>query len=297
MNIKVLCAHQTCTYFLGKSLYIPLTSRSNCCTLPETRGPGFKLPRSVVASLLRVRDYETRNGNNIKTGDILANDRTTTESKEENEERQHISSSQEEKIKLPKNSYSRVPSSPLLNDEQLYPTSDMILSEVQQYCKAKEPPQSIVFAGEGEPTLRLQTLMKLSEKIKYNGMIYKGDCSIRIVTNGLVLANLGHQSRKILEQLKSKGVDGLSIALMTSCPGGYIDLMQPYTCRVEDKTMKMSGERDAHEKVCELIQNAVEIGFHVECTGVDRSSVDKKMAENLAKELGAHSFRWRPYFP
>jgi hypothetical protein len=63
MNIKVLCAHPTCTYFLGKSLYIPLTSRSNCYTLPETRGPGFTLPRAVVASLLRVREYEARNDN------------------------------------------------------------------------------------------------------------------------------------------------------------------------------------------------------------------------------------------
>jgi hypothetical protein len=117
-------------------------------------------------------------------------------------------------------------------------------------------------------------------------------CSIRIVTNGLVLANLNDQSREVLQQLKSKGVDGLSIALMTSCPREYVNLMQPYTFCMEGESLK-----GAHKKLCELIQDAVKLGFHVECTGVDRSFVNKKMAEKLANELGAHSFRWRSYFP
>jgi len=305
MNIKVLCTQPTCTYVLGKSLYIPLTSRSNCYTLPETRGPGFKLPRSVVASLVRVRDYEIRN-DQIIHGGLLANDGISP-GKEGGKDDDHtvlnqtISNSQqdqEEKIALPKYKYSRVPSWPLFNhDEQLYPTAEMILSEVQNYVQGSDPPKSIVFAGEGEPTLRLQTLMKLSENIKYRMIksLDDCDCSIRIVTNGIVLANLNHGSRRgILEQLKSKGVDGLSIALMTSCPREYIDLMQPNVCSVEAENL---NDANSHEKLCELIQDAAQMGFHVECTGVDRSFVDKQMAEMLANELGAYSFRWRPYFP
>ena len=46
------------TYSLGNDLYVPLTSRCNTVTLPETRGPNFLLPASVAASLCRVRDLE-----------------------------------------------------------------------------------------------------------------------------------------------------------------------------------------------------------------------------------------------
>ena len=47
------------TYTLGRSLYVPLTSRCNSVPLPATRGPGFALPRSVAESLVGVRDAES----------------------------------------------------------------------------------------------------------------------------------------------------------------------------------------------------------------------------------------------
>ena len=50
------------TYALGRSLYVPVTSRCNAVPLPATRGPGFALPRRVAAALLRVRDAECHRG-------------------------------------------------------------------------------------------------------------------------------------------------------------------------------------------------------------------------------------------
>ncbi|KAL3764959.1 hypothetical protein ACHAW5_006667 [Stephanodiscus triporus] len=46
------------TYSLGRSLYVPLTSRCNSVPLPTTRGPGFALPTSVASALINVRDAD-----------------------------------------------------------------------------------------------------------------------------------------------------------------------------------------------------------------------------------------------
>lgn len=46
------------TYQLGRSIYIPLTSRCNSIPLPVTRGPGFVLNSDVVDVLQNVRLVE-----------------------------------------------------------------------------------------------------------------------------------------------------------------------------------------------------------------------------------------------
>ena len=50
------------TYQLGRSLYIPLTSRCNSIPLPITRGPGFVLNSHVVDVLRNVRQVEHYGG-------------------------------------------------------------------------------------------------------------------------------------------------------------------------------------------------------------------------------------------
>ena len=46
------------TYTLGRSLYVPITSRCNTIPLPSTRGPGFLLPRGVADALIQVRNAD-----------------------------------------------------------------------------------------------------------------------------------------------------------------------------------------------------------------------------------------------
>ena len=174
----------------------------------------------------------------------------------------------------------------ITNDALLFPTADTLLHEIRNHLQSQET-QSIVFAGEGEPTLRLQTLLSISHQIQREE--YYNDIPIRIVTNGLILAGMAHR-KNVLEELKVKGIDELSVALMTSCPKQYHELMKPNGMGVGDDT-------NAHSEVCDLIQDAVHIGLRVECTFVDHGFVDKVLAEKLGDELGAVSFRWRPYFP
>ena len=273
------------TYTLGKSLYIPLTSRSNSLTLPQTRGPGFSLPDPVIQSLNNVRRAEY---------DYNWSDYPTA---------QKIDFKPLQLDKSPEEGKARIepPIFPMVktavwreifeDDERMQPTAETLFEEVKEHLESTET-ESVVFAGEGEPTLRLQTLLSLSEQIQQELGRKSKSIPVRIVTNGLVLGAGVKDRGKMLKELKLKGVNELSIALMTSCPTKYNNLMQPCIDNLEN-TAGMS----VHGEICTLIRDAVDIGFYVECTGVDRGDTfDMAQAETLATELGA-SFRWRKYFP
>jgi hypothetical protein len=277
------------TYTLGKSLYIPLTSRCNSLTLPQTRGVNFVLPNSVISSLLNVRLAEDHQSDNVSISDydsqITLEDRSI----------------------LPPNNLSWKVEEPWTNQSVAtsktipeFPSTHALFQEVKHHLELHvHDIDSIVFAGEGEPTLRLEALETLASQIycfmkTYNtnemNMMKK---PMRIVTNGLVLCTHPEKERKnVLHRLLSSGVQTLSIALMTSSPHQYETLMQPigFSCCSDD-------DSQIHSKLCELVQDAVRIGFNVELTGVDHEYVDKQLANNLAQELGASSFRFRPYFP
>jgi len=259
------------TYTLGKSLYVPLTSRSNSYTLPQTRGPNFLLPSSVVSSLLLLRKIESdptsdQNGNDFDESEIR----------------------KKEKCVMPLSLSQMVPGCPFLNDELLHPSADLLLNEIRENLNLGDT-KSVVFAGEGEPTLRLETLKLLCQKI--NSEYGNDNINMRIVTNGLVLSHM-EDRKSVLSNLKQNGVDELSVALMTSCNKQYDDLIKPTSNELNDE-----GLSNSHAKLCQMIQDAIEVGLTIECTGVDRDFVDKGLAEDLADKLGASSFRWRPYFP
>jgi hypothetical protein len=180
------------------------------------------------------------------------------------------------------------------------PSTNTLFQEVKHHLELRmDEIDSIVFAGEGEPTLRLEALESLASQICY----FMKECKtkemdntrcikpMRIVTNGLVLCK--HPEREqVLCRLFSSGIQTLSIALMTSSPQQYDTLMQPvgFNSFSHDDT-------HVHSLLCGLVQDAVRIGFDVELTGVDHDEIDKGLANDLAVELGASSFRFRPYFP
>ena len=275
-------------YTLGKSLYIPLTSRSNCLTLPQTRGPNFQLPNSVISSLMHVR--------NLEGGTETAMPETF------NFNLECVEDGKSRMPELPFNS-NKVPSKPIKDEEGMNPSIDLIFSEIREYQSEHKDISAFVFAGEGEPTLRLNSLLALSQRIQESLGTNDDDddddddddrIPIRLVTNGLVLANLFDVDRKnVLNHLKKNGVNELSIALMTSCAEQYEMLMQP----TSHKDDVYGTNKNWHTRLCEMIQDATNVGLDIECTGVDRDFVDKAAAEELAKSLGASVFRWRPYFP
>lgn len=140
------------TYSLGNSLYIPLTSRSNSLTLPQTRGPGFRLPPAVVASLCRVRDAEA----GTVRWDPWCRWLDTQDANQRLPDPLEMVSS--------------------LTEHNRRPTATELLLEI---AESNTQYEHVVLAGEGEPTLRMSLLQEITKALapKFS--------SIRVVTNGL----------------------------------------------------------------------------------------------------------------
>ena len=280
----------TLTYALGRSLYVPLTCRSNTRTLPETRGPGFVLPTDVVSSLLEVRRLELLGG----AGDdvILADSKLGRNSGA------GVSLSTDGKMHLPPLDLPYVShlddataSSPqIVTDEMLCKD---IESRFQHAKRNNLQYDSLVIAGEGEPTLRLSTLLDVVRRpIRSSSFGYTTPSTIRVVTNGLgdAVPGNGRGGESCAQRMKEAGVSGVSVALMTASSDQYDELMMP--CLADTVSFP------AHEVVCDFIVSAIDVGLGVEVTGVDRIEVDKAATESLAKSLGVvDPVRWRPYFP
>ena len=257
------------TYSLGKSLYIPLTSRCNSNTLPETRGPNFELSTEIVATLCRVRDAE--------------NQTEKWESWYSSKLKSYTRQTEPQKMKLPKaqDSVATLEIDDKTNPERglRYPSVDDLFLEAEQRIETGAF-ESVVFAGEGEPTLRMTDLVWLATKIRKENHTMP----LRLTTNGLFARDNATQI------LKACGISMVSVALMTHDPGQYDELMKPNLADNDDTT--------AHEVVCLFIQESIKVGLSVEATGVAREDVSQAATEKLAKALGIEeTFRWRPYFP
>lgn len=288
--VQLVMALPNLTYTLHKSLYISLTSRSNTLTLPATRGPQFLLPSHVVAALCRFRDVE-HDTVQWKHWCMYLDSQDTPQV-----------------LPVPLEQVACLPPPLIGDDDQRPPIVSRILQEVQhELTTSPSFYESIVFAGEGEPTLRFPWLIQMAREMTAYGL------PLRLVTNGLLVLpnnndcdNVNYNPDAVLqhcvhaaEQLKENGVSSVSVALMTAIPEQYQDLMQPML--VSSPIKDNAGDAPtmtAHGRVCRFIESAVKVGLDVETTGVDRPEVNKLQAEDLATKLGVRNpFRWRPYFP
>mmetsp|Transcript_31498 Transcript_31498/g.71158 ORF Transcript_31498/g.71158 Transcript_31498/m.71158 type:complete len:220 (+) Transcript_31498:20-679(+) len=144
---------------------------------------------------------------------------------------------------------------------------------------------NIVFAGAGDPLLRLHVLESSAQLIRdqYDGV------QLRVNTNGLI-ANSG--AADTAARLHSVGVSTVSVALMTADPEQYSALMKPEKLRLSPGFSLQLG----HQQVCGFVSACIAAGLNVECTAVRSPEVDIGAAEALAGELGA-SFRARSWHP
>ena len=295
------------TYALGRSLYVPLTCRSNTRTLPETRGPNFVLPTDVVSSLLEVRRLEALGVGQDGDAIIAASQKSGK------------IPSTTEKMQLPPLDLPHVShlddsgassTLPTITDEMLRQDIESRFQQAErsnrQYdsrviagwgeqtlrLASNRQYDSLVIAGEGEPTLRLSTLLDVVRRpIRSSSLGNATPTTIRVVTNGLGDAVPGNSNGGgCARQMKEAGVSGVSVALMTASADQYEELMMP--------CLSDTISRPAHEMVCDFIVSALDVGLDVEVTAVDRVEVDKAATEKLAKSLGVTDpVRWRPYFP
>lgn len=243
------------TYTIGKNLYIPITSRSNAKTLPETRGQNFLLGPGVVAALCRFRDEEL--GITQWEPWCMYLDTQMTPQK--------LPPALELVSELPTVEGSRLPS------------VGNLVGQISEACEHRSDFESIVIAGEGEPTLRLDDLVQLATDLKSSQE--NTFPPVRLTTNGLV-----EGPELVVQKLKVAGVCSLSVALMTADRNQYNNLMTPQIT-------------NGHGKVCDFIEAAIAAGLEVEVTAVDRPDVDKEMVQDLARDLNVPgSVRWRPFF-
>eukprot|EP00978_Attheya_sp_CCMP212_P047532 scaffold421707_cov43-Attheya_sp.AAC.1 len=179
-----------------------------------------------------------------------------------------------------------------------YPLVKDLVAEVQQHLEGdvvRREYESLVIAGEGEPTLRANALRAVAEAASQHRQRVGMNFPIRVVTNGLIhtvpSSSMTMKDQRIVTMMKAAGVSGVSVALMTGDPKQYLQFMLP--CLLTTTTPE-----DPHGVVCDFIREAIDAGLDVECTGVNRPEVDQPLAEELAQKLGVtERFRWRPYFP
>jgi hypothetical protein len=297
----------TLTYALGRTLYIPVTCRCNSRTLPETRGPSFTLPHDVVLALQSVRRYELGDNNHNCSNVSLDGDSSNDEARDNSEDKlRHMCS----KVLPPLPKVPNLPPRIHVNEDHstALPSVEQLLQEVKSRVKENKGKfESFVLGGEGEPTLDLETSLKLVEGLRLQTDNDKDvPIPIRMTTNGLAIdffpqlndsssSSVNSNTVTIPSMLKEAGLTSVSVVLMTSDPMQYQRLMEPI---MVPQTHSNRWNDCPHDKVCTFIQQSLDCGLDVEVTGVAISEVSKDRTEAFARQLGvANPLRWRTYFP
>ncbi len=136
--------------------------------------------------------------------------------------------------------------------------------------------KEIVFCGFGEPTARLDLLLELARWIKKRCK----SISVRVNTNGLGYSL--YPGRDVVTELRSAGVDKVSVSLNASDEETYSQICQPTT-------------KDAFRSILNFIAKAKQI-LEVDVTAVTTPEVEIYKVEALAKVIGV-KFRLRPCIP
>jgi len=136
-----------------------------------------------------------------------------------------------------------------------------------------EDDPGVVFAGYGEPLMRLQTLCDTIANVRER----RHGAKLRVSTNGLFDASAARA-------LRDAGAESITVNLASADPEQYARLMKPKYGRT-------------HADACAFVEAAAANGLQVECTAVKAPGVDVRAVERLALALGAVEFREREYFP
>lgn len=279
--------------------YVPLTSFSNTKTLPETRGPNFRLPPSVVATICRVRDLECE----TNLWSFWCKWLDTCESYQQ----LPVPSEMSKVDALQENLFDIIHESSLnpQTDKVRRPTVKELIDEIkwrleQTISSSNHSVTTIVVAGEGEPTLRLQALMKFIDDLrKLNQPSHP--IQLRILTNGLLSSKKTHQLLSLCCQNRDLPIE-FSVALMTHDSMQYNKLMEP---RMPSSKLDEfdASEPSPHLVVQHFINAVVALRSQneqtptIEVTAVDRPDVNVTLTNELAGSLRVTKpIRWRRYY-
>eukprot|EP00747_Dinoflagellata_sp_TGD_P183978 gnl/TRDRNA2_/TRDRNA2_39252_c0_seq1.p1 gnl/TRDRNA2_/TRDRNA2_39252_c0~~gnl/TRDRNA2_/TRDRNA2_39252_c0_seq1.p1 ORF type:complete len:384 (+),score=67.30 gnl/TRDRNA2_/TRDRNA2_39252_c0_seq1:79-1230(+) len=164
------------------------------------------------------------------------------------------------------------------------PEPQSILEEVRgmvaEAADSEAAFESIVFAGDGEPTLAMETLVEVGQSL--HGLL-----PLRLNTNGL--GSLEH-NRNIVPELGF--LTGVSI-LLNACNGpDYGLVMRPRICGSPTKATF------AFDAATTFLRDCAAAGMEVEVTAVEMPGVDIEAVRRfVVEELGMSSFRSRSFHP
>jgi len=138
-------------------------------------------------------------------------------------------------------------------------------------------PREVVFAGLGEPLLRLPELLVAVKALAGLPEVR----SVRLNTNGLVPRDT---AASVAAALRSAGLSRVCVQLQSADDAQHAALVEPLA------GLSLADVRD-------FTRALVSAGIATECSAVGRPGVDTLAVDRLAAELGAESFKVRPYFP
>lgn len=164
------------------------------------------------------------------------------------------------------------------------PSTREVLQELRKKVSRETP--EIVFCGIGEPTLRLNEVLKITRAIKKE---FPWAC-VRLDTNGQ--AQLLYPKRVVVRELKGAGVDAVSVSFNALDAREYNKLCNP--------RLAAKHGLKVFEAVKEFVKECIRVGLNTQVSfikNIPRHKINKERAIRLAQELGVgkENVLFRPY--
>jgi TatD family-associated radical SAM protein len=144
------------------------------------------------------------------------------------------------------------------------PEAAEIIEELQEHHLPDF--REVVFTGFGEPTLRPEVLLTVTQWLKAH------NAYVRLDTNGH--AQLINPETDVVTVLRQAGLDAVSISLNAESAEKYLELCKPVF-------------PEAYSALLEFTRKAVEAGLDTRMTVVRVPGIDIEKCKQIARSLGA----------
>ncbi|AKB50596.1 radical SAM domain protein [Methanosarcina barkeri str. Wiesmoor] len=142
------------------------------------------------------------------------------------------------------------------------PTTEEVIGALEGLDLSKY--REIVFTGLGEPTIRLDVVLAVTRWLKSRNI------RVRLDTNGQ--AALINPGRDVVSELKTAGLDSVSVSLNAESEEKYNKLCRPI-------------HKNAYSAVLDFVKKAKKAGISTRVTVVNIPEIDLEKCRKLAEEL------------
>jgi TatD family-associated radical SAM protein len=142
------------------------------------------------------------------------------------------------------------------------PTTEEVIGVLEGLDLSKY--REIVFTGLGEPTLRFDVVLAITHWLKSRNI------RVRLDTNGQ--AALINPGRDVISELKTAGIDSVSVSLNAESEEKYNKLCRPI-------------HKNAYSALLDFVKGARKAGISTRVTVVNVPEIDLEKCKKLAEEL------------